>query len=131
MVTAPVEETLQKICSFMETCYEIQFLEIGSDLNHVHFLVQSVPTMSPSRLAQIIKSITSRELKKRLPSLREELWSAAFWSSGFFINTVGHHGNEDVIRRYIQRQGCEKLIDTDEDIGSSYRLIHSGQLTLF
>ncbi len=95
VLSEPVDETLRKICVYLESCYEITFLEIGSDGDgdgdHVHFLIQSIPTMSPSRLAQIIKSLTGRELFKRLPSLRKQLWGGAFWSSGYFINTVGRY----------------------------------------
>jgi REP element-mobilizing transposase RayT len=121
LVTVPVETTLGKICAHLETCYEITFLEIGSDLDHVHFLVHSVPTLSPSRLAQIIKSISARELRARLPGLRDELWGAAFWSSGYFVNTVSRHGNEATIRLYVQQQG----------VAQDYRVVHSRQLELF
>lgn len=123
-VTAPVEETLGKICSYMEKCFEVTFLEIGSDGDHVHFLIQTVPTMSPSRLAQLVKSTTSRELGKRLPGLRKELWGAAFWSTGYFINTVSRHGSESSVSLYVRNQGQ----------ASSYRVVHScesGQLDLF
>ena len=98
---------LRDICGYIETCYEVWFLEIGSDRDHVHFLIQTVPTMSPSQLVQMIKSITTRELRSRLPRLRKELWGASFWSSGYFITTVGRHGNEDTISRYVRNQGHE------------------------
>lgn len=42
--------------------YEVNFMEIGTDKDHVHFLVQSVPTYSPAQIAKIIKSITAREV---------------------------------------------------------------------
>jgi putative transposase len=77
-------------------------------------------------LAQIIKSITARELRSRLPVLRENLWGSAFWSSGYFINTVGRAGSESTIRRYIEQQGKE----------NEYQVVYSsqpesGQLKLF
>ncbi len=126
IVTAPVEATLRDICGYMELCYEIWFLEIGSDRDHVHFLVQTVPTMSPSALVQMIKSITTRELRSRLPGLRKELWGASFWSSGYFITSVGAHGNEDTVSRYVRDQGQ----------GDEYRVVQrcapdSRQLELF
>ena len=125
VITVPVEETLKKICNYMEICYEITFLEIGSDLDHVHFLIQSVPTMSPCRLAQMVKSITARELRSRLPELRKDLWGAAFWSTGYFINTVGRVGSESTIRRYIEQQGKEKeyeLVYTSQSEPSQLKL---------
>ncbi len=44
VVTADVDEKLREICADISLRYEIEFLEIGSDSDHVHFLVQSVPT---------------------------------------------------------------------------------------
>ena len=49
---------LKEVCVEIGNRYEIHFVEIGLDENHVHFLVQSVPTMNPQRIVQIIKSIT-------------------------------------------------------------------------
>jgi putative transposase len=45
-----VEETLKKTCEFNSYVYEIYFVEIGTDYDHVHFLVQSVPMPSPLKL---------------------------------------------------------------------------------
>jgi putative transposase len=126
IVTSPVESTLRDICAYIELCYEVWFLEIGSDMDHVHFLIQTVPTMSPTALVRLLKSLTTRELRSRLPSLRKELWGSSFWSSGYFISTVGVHGNEQSISRYVRGQGQE----------DAYRLVHradgdSRQLELF
>ena len=121
VLAEPVEATLRRICLDIENRYEITFLEIGAERDHVHFLIQSVPTLSPSRLAQIIKSLTAGELSRRLPQLKNDLWGSAFWSSGYFINTVGHHGNEEAIRRYVRLQGIE----------SDYVAVHVHQLELF
>jgi REP element-mobilizing transposase RayT len=56
----------------------------------------------------IIKSLITRELKNRLPELRKELWGGSFWSSGFFVNSVGSHGSESVIRKYVEMQGLKE-----------------------
>ena len=80
-------------------------MEIGSDLDHVHFLIQSVPTMSPTRIAQIVKSITAREVFRCCPQVKNQLWGGAFWSSSFYINTVGLQGNEESVAAYVANQG--------------------------
>ena len=95
------------------------FIEIGSDEDHVHFLVQSVPMMQPSHMVQIIKSITARELFKSHPEIKKLLWGGALWTSGYYINTVGQFANESVIKEYVQNQGKQ------------YRQIYRGQLRLF
>ena len=51
-----VDETLKDICLEIEKRYEIHFLEIGTDNDHVHFLVQSVPMKSPTQIIKMLKS---------------------------------------------------------------------------
>lgn len=103
--TNEVEEKLKEICEEIELRYEIEFVEIGTDNDHVHFLVQSVPTNSPKKIVQIIKSITAKELFKSLPQVKEKLWGGAFWSSGYYVSTVGVHGTEQLIKQYVKNQG--------------------------
>ena len=103
-----VDRVLKEICLEIAQRYEIVFLEIGTDKNHVHFLVQSVPSYSPTKIVKIVKSLTARELFKRVPSVKKQLWGGEFWSKGYFISTVGRHGSEEVIRRYVKNQGTEK-----------------------
>ena len=97
----------------------MHFVEIGSDEDHVHFLIQSVPTMSGTRIVTITKSITARELFRQCPEIREMLWGGNLWTSGYYINTVGQHGNETVIKDYVKNQG------------NIYKQIYRGQPTLF
>ncbi len=116
-----VGNELKEICIEISKRYEIHFIEIGTDGDHVHFLVQSVPTYSPTKIVRTIKSITARELFRRLPSVKEILWGGEFWTDGYYINTVGKKGNETVIQKYIKRQGKE----------AKYNKLHYEQLQLF
>lgn len=116
-----VDETLRDICLEIAARYEITFLEIGADRDHVHFLVQSVPTYSPTQIVRTVKSITAKEVFRRVSSVKAQLWGGAFWSSGFYIDTVGRHGSEETIRLYVQEQGTEK----------DYQRLHSQQMELF
>ena len=106
--TPMVDEKLKEICEDIALRYEIEFLEIGTDEDHVHFLVQSVPGYSPKKIVQTIKSITAREIFKQLPEVKEQLWGGEFWSDGYFVSTVGAHGNEQLIKQYIKEQGRSK-----------------------
>ena len=96
---------LKDICLEIELRYEVTFLEIGTDKDHVHFLVQSDPTYSPSKVVQMIKSITAREIFKRKPEIKKALWGGEFWSKGYFLSSVGKHGDEKNIARYVKDQG--------------------------
>jgi putative transposase len=100
-----VANVLKDICLDISERYEIHFLEIGTDNDHVHFLVQSVPNYSPKKIVQTIKSITAREIFFRVPSVKKILWGGEFWSDGYFISTVGKKGNETIISQYVKKQG--------------------------
>ena len=99
------EQSLKRVCEEIEERYSIEFEQIGVDTNHVHYLLSAAPKFSPSRIIQIIKSITARELFRLHPELRKELWGGELWTDGFFVATVGEGGNQDVIRVYVSKQG--------------------------
>ena len=57
VIDADVDQVLKAVCLDIEKRYEIKFLEIGTDKDHVHFLVQSVPMYSVKKIAQMIKAL--------------------------------------------------------------------------
>lgn len=95
----------------IEDRYDIHFLEIGTDKDHVHFLLQSVPMQSPTQIVKMQKSITAREIFQRHPDVKKILWGGSFWSSGYFVNTVSKFGDESTISKYVRNQGMEKDYD--------------------
>jgi len=116
-----IDEELKNICLEISERHEIDFLEIGTDRDHVHFLVQAAPSYSPTKIARTIKSITARELFKKFPEIRKALWGGEFWSKGYFMCTVGKHGDENKISCYVKNQNK----------GYEYKILHKGQLSLF
>ena len=103
--TESVEQTLKKTCEELGRVYELWVVELGSDEDHVHFLVQTVPMILPSRMVQTIKSITAKQIFNHHPEVKQMLWGGKFWTSGYYINTVGRYGNESVISNYVKNQG--------------------------
>ena len=106
--TPEVDAKLREICADIALRYEIEFLEIGADSDHVHFLVQSVPSYSPTKIVRTIKSITAKEIFRQMPEVKKQLWGGEFWSDGYFISTVGSHGTEEVLKQYVKEQGKSK-----------------------
>ncbi len=120
MFDEAVDEILRDICLEIEKRYQVKFIEIGTDQDYVHFLVQSVPTYSVTRLVRTLKSITAREVFRRCPNVKKQLWGGEFWSDGYFGSTVGKHGDEQMISEYVKGQGLD------------YKQVHhAGQLSLF
>lgn len=113
-----VEEVLREVCLEIEKRYMVKFLEIGTDKDHVHFLVQSVPTYSVTKLVTVIKSISAREIFQRCPQVKKKLWGGEFWTDGYFASTVGKHGSERMITDYVKKQGQEYIkLHEDRQLG--------------
>lgn len=115
-----VDAVLKEVCLEIAKRYEIRFLEIGTDKDHAHFLIQSIPTYSPSKIVPMIKSLTAREVFARVPAVKKQLWGGAFWTDGYYVSTVGQHATETTIRNYVKRQGREQ----------EYQRLHMQQLKL-
>jgi len=95
-------------------------LEIGVDRDHVDLFVQVVPTYSVTKVVTVLKSLTARKIFQRSPQVKKRLWGGEFWSDGYYASTVGQHGNEQMIAKYVKEQG------------STYTQLHKDhQLMLF
>jgi len=116
-----VDDVLKEVCREIEKRYDIRFLEIGTDKDHVHFLIQSVPKISATQIIRTVKSITAKEVFTRCPNVKKKLWGGEFWSDGYFVSTVGRHGNEETVSRYVKNQGR----------AAEYKRVLVQQLTLF
>jgi REP element-mobilizing transposase RayT len=120
--TEEVDKIILEVCREIEKRYDVMFLEIGTDNDHVHFLVQSVPTYSVTKIVTMIKSIVAREVFRQSPEVKEQLWGGEFFGKGYFVNTVGQHGTENKIAEYVKSQGKESEYE---------KLMSNHQLSLF
>ena len=105
--TPEVLQTMKTACLAFGPAYEIYFLEIGIDNDHVHFLIQTVPNMRFSDLVKKIKSITARHIFKTHPEVKQKLWGGHFWTQGYYANTVGQYGNLAILENYVKNQGIK------------------------
>ena len=120
VIDEAVDRVIVDACREIEKRFEMHFLEIGTDRDHVHFLIQSVPTYAPTRIARVVKSITARQVFAMCPQVRKKLWGGEFWTDGFFISSVGRSASEGAVRDYVKRQGGQQ----------EYVRLHEGQLLL-
>ena len=114
-----VDKVLIQTCEEISKRFEINIVEIGTDGDHVHFLIQSIPRLSPTQIVGTIKSITAREIFRLCPYVKKKLWGGNLWTAGYFVSTVGKYGNEEQIKNYVRNQGKE------------YTQMYRGQLKFF
>jgi putative transposase len=102
-VTDYLKEVFSQIA--VEYGFEIDTMEVMED--HVHIFTEVPPRYSPAEVVQIMKSVSAREVFKKFPRLRKELWSGELWNDGYFVRSVGDKVTADIIRRYIEYQTHE------------------------
>lgn len=114
-----VDKVLVQTCEELSKRYDINIIEIGTDGDHVHFLIQSVPSMAPTEIVRTIKSITAKEIYRLCPYVKKKLWGGNIWSAGYFVSTVSKYKNEEQIKNYVRSQG------------KSYTMLYRGHLKFF
>lgn len=120
VIDREVDGVLKEVCLEIAKRYQVRFLEIGADKDHVHLLVQTVPTYSVTRIVTVVKSLPAKEVLSRCPQVKKALWGGEFWTDGYYASTVEQHGTEELISKYVREQG-----------GEYERLHQDMQLTLF
>jgi putative transposase len=66
-----MEISIKELCLEISERFEIQFLEIGSDIDHIHFLIQLVPIFSLTKIVQLIKGNLAKQLFLRFPYIKK------------------------------------------------------------
>lgn len=107
LLSKDVEVAIMEISQEISERYEIDFEQIGCDEDHIHILCSFHPKYSIGEAVRKFKSITARELFRRFPILKKDLWGGEFWSGGYYAATVGEGGNWDIVKKYVKNQGKE------------------------
>ena len=102
-VSGYIKDIFGKIAEEYE--FRIDPMEVMED--YVHVFVEVPPRYSPARVVQVMKSISAREVFKKFPDLREQLWAGELWNDGYFVRSVGDKVTADIIRKYIEYQTHE------------------------
>ena len=82
----------------------IRYME--TDKDYIHYMIETEPTMSISKIVNLMKSYTTYHIWKRYPDyLRKHFWKEhTFWTDGYFVCSVGNV-SEEMLRKYIENQG--------------------------
>jgi putative transposase len=107
ILSREITEYLKEIFEKIAQEYEFEIDTVGIKEDHVHIFMGAPPRYSPAELVQIMKSISAREVFKKYPKLREQLWAGELWNDGYFVRSVGDNVIADIIRKYIEYQAHE------------------------
>jgi putative transposase len=87
--------------------FSIEMGAIGCDKNHIDLLCSAHPKMAPGQIVQIFKSIPAREIFHRKPVVKKKHWGGEFWTDGYYVGTIGEHGNWDTVEQHVKRQSID------------------------
>ena len=109
----PYRSNLKGIIEKIGYDYNIEVVELEIPSDHIHMVVRGEPKLSPSKVMQIIKSISAREFFRLHPEIKKKyFWGGKLWTQSYFVETIGN-ANEETIRAYVQSQLVK--LDQHED----------------
>lgn len=79
------------------------------DKDHIHYRIETEPTMSISKIVNLMKSYTTYHIWEKYPNyLRKHFWKEhTFWTDGYFACSVGNV-SEEMLQKYIENQGWRR-----------------------
>lgn len=108
VITVEVEKRLLTLLRKLCETQRCELLECKADLgtkDHIHLLIERHPTIAEAKLAEILKTITSREIRKEFKDfLKPYYWKPVFWKRGYCTVSSGG-ASLDVLKKYIEEQG--------------------------
>ena len=85
----------------------VKILALNTDEDHVHIQIEIPPDIAVTKVVQMLKQNSSRQIRKKYAFIRRMYLEDSIWAVGYYSSTVGL--NEDQIRKYIEHQGKEEL----------------------
>ena len=99
LIMQTLRETITEVCE----SFSVNVLEFSGEMDHVHLLLEIVPTIRISDLVRTIKSVTSRRVReKHWYEIKSKLWGKRFWTRSYCVLSVGDGANTETIKKYIQ-----------------------------
>jgi putative transposase len=87
--------------------FQVNILEIECDRDHFHMLFKPTPKLNIPKFINAIKTITSREIQRKFPEVKKELWKGKFWSPSYFLATSGQV-TLDILKKYVDSQEVKR-----------------------
>lgn len=110
VINALIESKLKQMFIRLCNTQDCELLECKADLgkkDHIHLLVDLAPKISLSKLCNILKTISSREIRKEFAvELKPYYWKPVFWKRGYGYTSSGGASIE-ILKKYIENQGYE------------------------
>jgi putative transposase len=100
-------ERLEEIFDLTLKKWDCELIEFGGESNHIHVLLEAIPSIELSKLVNNLKTVSSRLMRKEYSDhLRQFYWSEKpmFWGGSYALITVGTQAPLEKLIEYVQNQ---------------------------
>jgi putative transposase len=73
-----VAKIIEETAIGIQERYAIEMEALGMDKDHIPLLCGAHPKIAPGEIVRIFQSITAREIFRRYPQIKKELWGGEF-----------------------------------------------------
>ena len=93
-----IREIIKQLCGYKE----VEILQGGVSVDHIHLCVKIPPKMSVSYFMGYLKGKSALMIFDKHPEYKKKGDGRHFWAAGYYVDTVGR--NEEQILKYIKDQ---------------------------
>ncbi|MHB1201443.1 MAG: IS200/IS605 family transposase [Polaromonas sp.] len=94
-----LKDVMQKVCND----FDVELAAFEGEDNHVHLLINYPPQIQLSKLVNSLKGVSSRMLRKQMPSIANRYYKDVLWSPSYFAASCGG-APLSVIKQYVEQQ---------------------------
>lgn len=86
--------------------HNVTIKKMETDKDHIHYLIETEPTISISKIVNLMKSYTTYHIwQLHQKYLSRHFWKEhTFWTDGYFVCSIGNV-SEKMLKEYIENQG--------------------------
>ena len=103
VITENILQELKKIINSIFIKNKIKLVEFNGEEDHIHMLIDCPPTIDLKKIINVIKTVSSREIRKKFNFNKIFFYKKVFWSSSYFIASCGGV-TIDTLKEYIKNQ---------------------------
>ena len=101
-----INDDMKIIIRNIESKSDFDILEMETDKDHIHLMIQFPPRVAISAIVNRIKSLSTYNIwRQNYYFLSKQFWKEkTFWTDGYFVCSIGE-ASPETIQKYIQNQG--------------------------
>ena len=116
VINSEILERLREIFAKLCMSQKCELVEFNGEPDHVHLLIDMAPDIAVSKLVNILKTISSREIRREFSErVNQFYWKPVFWTKAYCALSAGA-APLNVLKTYIQNQNEPEPVGDEESL---------------